>query len=48
MIKKTNDFVNIQGISRVVMSPDEIENATHITFEKLTWIFIFRFKNIVR
>jgi hypothetical protein len=24
--------------------PDEIENATHNTFAKLTWIFVFRFK----
>jgi cytochrome b561 len=23
---------------------DEIENATHNTFAKLTWIFVFRFK----
>jgi hypothetical protein len=26
--------------------PDGIENATHNTFAKLTWIFIFDFKNI--
>jgi hypothetical protein len=45
MIKKTNDFVRYFTSSN---EPDEIENATHITFEKLTWIFIFRFKNIVR
>jgi hypothetical protein len=32
------------GYFRSVNEPDEIENATHNTFAKLTWIFVFCFE----
>jgi hypothetical protein len=34
----------MQGILRVIMRPYGIENATHNTFPKLTWIFASLFK----
>jgi hypothetical protein len=38
------DTLNIQGIFTSDNEPDGIENATHNTFAKLTWIFVLLFK----
>jgi hypothetical protein len=40
------DTLNIQGTGYFTSDnePDGIENATHNTFAKLTWIFVLLFK----